>query len=186
MITASHLIAGCTSLALAGVVLAAVSNRAVDNGRSRITATFTQMNVPVDGSFTRFQGQVRYDAADPAASSAELSIDTASFDLGDEEYNGEVRKKEWFDSQAHPQATFTSSSIRALGPDHFEASGTLRLKGVARPVKAQVSVRTEGALRRFEGQLPVSRAAFSIGDAEWNEVLEDQVMVKFTIVTPAS
>lgn len=179
-------IATATLAVVAATALAAGSSTAVDAGKSRITATFTQMNVPVDGSFTRFQGSVSYDAANPAASSAELSIDTASFDLGDEEYNSEVRKKEWFDSKAHPNATFKSSSIRALGPDRFEAAGTLTLKGLAKPVKAQVSVRTEGARRHFEGVVPISRAAFAIGDAEWNEVLEDQVIVKFNIIAPAA
>ncbi|MGQ0622377.1 MAG: YceI family protein [Panacagrimonas sp.] len=173
-----------TALAFATAVLAAGS-APIDAGRSRITATFTQMNVAVDGQFKTFKGSIAYDAANPAASSAELSIDTASFDLGDEEYNAEVRKKEWFDSQAHPAATFKSSSIQALGPDRFEAQGTLSLKGVAKMVKAQVSVKTDGATRRFEGELPISRTAFAIGDAEWNEVLEDRVIVKFVIVAPA-
>lgn len=173
-----------TALTLATALLAAGSVP-IDAGKSRITASFTQMNVTVEGQFKAFKGSVAFDVANPAASSAELSIDTASFDLGDEEYNAEVRKKEWFDSKAHPAATFKSSSIRALGPDRFEAQGTLILKGVSRSVKAQVSVKTEGTNRRFEGELPISRAAFAIGDAEWNEVLEDQVIVKFVIAVPA-
>lgn len=159
---------------------------AVDAGRSSITATFTQMNVPVDGSFRRFSGSVVYDPAQPAAAAAQLSVDTASFDLGDEEYNAEVRKKEWFDSKTHPVATFKSTSIRALGPDRFEASGLLTLKGKTLGVKTAVSVKTEGTLRRYTGELPISRAAFALGDKEWNDVLEDQVIVRFVIAAPAS
>jgi polyisoprenoid-binding protein YceI len=87
-----------------GTAAWATASAPVDVGQSRITATFTQMNVPVDGRFTRFSGGVNYDAANVAGSSAELSIETASFDIGDEEYNAEVRKKEWFDSTAHPTA----------------------------------------------------------------------------------
>jgi polyisoprenoid-binding protein YceI len=169
-----------------GTAAFAAASVPVDAGKSRITATFTQMNVAVDGRFARFAGKVSYDPGNVAASSAELSIDTASFDIGDEEYNAEVRKKEWFDSAAHPKATFSSTAIRPLGPERFEATGTLSLKGRTQTVKAPVSVKTEGATRRFEGELPVSRAAFGIGDPEWNEVLEDKVLVRFVVVVPGS
>lgn len=174
-------------LALATVTGALASGAsAVDAGKSSITATFTQMNVPVDGAFKRFSGRIVYDPTQVAAASAQLSVDTASFDLGDEEYNAEVRKPEWFDAKAHPAATFKSASIRALGTDRFEASGVLTLKGKSQNVKSTVTVKSEGALRRYSGELPISRAAFALGDAEWNEVLEDRVIVKFVIVTPAS
>lgn len=174
------------ALLAAGTAVLAAASSPVDAKKSRLTATFTQMNVPVDGQFQRFTGTVTYDAANVASSSAELSIDTASFDIGDEEYNAEVRKKEWLDSKSHPTATFKSTAIRPLGADRFEATGTLTLKGKAQTVKAPVGVKTDGASRRFEGELPISRAAFGIGDAEWNEVLEDKVVVKFVVVVPAS
>lgn len=177
----------CPAALLAlGTAAFAAASAPVDAGKSRITATFTQMNVPVEGRFERFTGTVDYDAADVAASSAHLAIDTASFDIGDDDYNAEVRKPEWFDSKAHPTATFKSSAIRPLGADRFEASGTLSLKGRTQSVKAPVTVKTEGGTRRFEGELPVSRAAFGLGDAEWNEVLEDKVLVRFVVVVPAS
>jgi polyisoprenoid-binding protein YceI len=167
-------------------LIAAAAAAPIDARQSRITATFTQMNVAVDGSFTRFKGSVAYDAARPEQSSAELAIDTASFDIGDEEYNAEVRKPEWFDAKAHPTATFKSSAVRSLGAGRFEVTGTLSLKGRTQTVKAAVGVKDEGKLRRFEGELPLSRKAFALGDAGWDEVLEDKVVVKFVIVVPAS
>ena len=172
-------------LMLAAAVVSASSPAPVDPAKSSITATFTQMNVPVDGSFKTFTGSISYDAAKPENSSAELSVDTASFDLGDEDYNAEVRKKEWFDSKAHPKATFKSTAIRALGPNKFEATGTLTLKGKTQTVKTPISVKTAAKLNTFSGELPISRTAFAMGDPEWNEVLEDKVIVKFVFVAAA-
>lgn len=174
-----------TLLALSAVLFAAASTP-IDTGKSKLVAAFTQMNVAVEGEFRTFSGNVVYDAANPAASSATLTVDTASFDIGDAEYNAEVRKAEWFDAKKFPTATFKSSSVRALGPDRFEATGTLALKGRTTTVKAPVSVKTEGAVRTFRGELPISRKAYALGDAGWDEVLEDTVVVKFTIVAPAS
>lgn len=176
---------GLSVLALSTALFAAAS-APVDTGKSKLVASFTQMNVAVEGEFRSFTGSIVYDAANPTASSATLDVNTASFDIGDEEYNAEVRKAEWFDSKTHPVATFKSTTIRALGPDRFEAAGTLALKGKTTYVKAPVTVKTEGSTRRFSGELPISRKAYALGDVGWDEVLEDKVMVRFTIVVPAS
>jgi polyisoprenoid-binding protein YceI len=172
-------------LAVSTVLFAAATANPIDVGKSKLTVAFTQMGVSVDGTFKTYKGTVAYDPANAAASSAELSIDTASFDIGDDDYNAEVRKKEWFDTATYPAATFKSTAIKPLGADRFEATGTLSLKGRTQTVKVPVSVKTEGTARRFEGELPISRTAFGMGDPQWNEVLEDKVVVKFVIVAPA-
>ncbi|WP_420467542.1 YceI family protein [Panacagrimonas sp.] len=158
----------------------------VDAGKSKIVATFTQMGVDVDADFLEFSGELRYDPAAPKKGSAKLQIDTASFDIGDPDYNSEVRKAEWLDSKNHPQATFESTAIEPLGSNRFKATGTLSLKGKTQTVTSEIAVKTQGALRHFSGSLPISRKTFAIGDAEWDEVLDDQVTVKFDIVAPAS
>ncbi len=173
------------ALAIATAVWATASVP-VDAGKSHIRATFTQMGVDVDADFRAFSGQVGYDPAAPEQGAARLQIRTASFDIGDEEYNAEVRKAEWLDSDAHPVAVFESTAIQPLGEDRFKATGTLTLKGRTATVSSEITVRTQAGQRHFSGSLPISRKAFSIGDAEWDEVLEDQVTVRFNIVVPAS
>jgi polyisoprenoid-binding protein YceI len=162
----------------------AADSRAIDAAKSSLVATFTQMNVPVEGQFKAFSGTVSYDPANAAAASAKIEIDTASFDLGDDDYNAEVRKAEWFDSKTHPKASFVSTSVKSLGTNRFEASGTFSLKGKTQTLTVPVSVVSESGLRRYEGQLNLSRAAFGIGGADWKDVLDDKVVVRFRIVTP--
>lgn len=156
----------------------------IDTGKSQVTATFRQMNVPVDGEFTRVAGRVQFDPAQPAAAQASIEIETAGFDLGMDDYNAEVRKKEWFDSKAHPKASFVSTAFKPLGGDRYQASGRLSIKGQTRELSLPVTVKREATATIFEGSLPVSRKAFGIGDAGWDEVVEDQVTVKFRIVQP--
>ncbi|KAK0358306.1 hypothetical protein LTR94_035949, partial [Friedmanniomyces endolithicus] len=69
------------------------------------------MNVPVEAPFRSFSASIDYDAAKPAASKANVEINTASFDIGDPMYNKEVAKKEWFNSAQFPKASFVSTSI---------------------------------------------------------------------------
>lgn len=156
----------------------------IDAGKSRVTAVFKQMNVPVEGRFTKASGSIAFEPAKPDAAVARLQIDTASFDLGMDDYNAEVRKKEWFDSKAFPQATFVSTSFKALSADRYQATGQLTIKGKSLEVSLPVTVKREGSITVFSGQLPVSRKAFNIGDAGWNEVVDDSVTVGFRIAQP--
>lgn len=164
--------------------LLASASLGIDAGKSKVSTTFRQMNVPVEGVFTKASGSIQFDPAKPQAASAKIQIDTASFDLGMDDYNAEVRKKEWFDSAAFPQASFVSTSFKAIGADRYQASGKLSLKGRSIEVTLPVTVKRGAAATVFSGTLPLSRKAFDIGDAEWNAVVDDSVNVTFSIVQP--
>jgi polyisoprenoid-binding protein YceI len=163
---------------------AAAADAPVNAAKSTVSATFTQMKVAVDAPFKRFSGTVDFDPAKPAAAKAHLEIDTASFDLGDEDYNSEVRKPAWFDSAKYPKATFDASGLKPLGPGKFEATGTLSLKGKTQALTVPVAVKSEGGADVFDGTVTISRAYFGIGDDEWKDTVADPVSVKFHIVVP--
>lgn len=152
-----------------------------------LSAEFRQMNVPVTGSFKRFSIEtLTFDPATVAAARAVVSVDMTGFDIGDEDYNAEVRKAEWFDSAQFPQARFESSAVRALGGDRYEATGTLTIKGRSAPITVTFALADEGGARVYSGEATLSRAAYGIGDAEWNDVLDDAVIVKFRLREPRS
>jgi len=163
---------------------AAAADAPLNAGKSTVSATFTQMKVAVDAPFRRFSGTVDFDAAKPAQAKAHLEIDTASFDLGDEEYNSEVRKPAWFDSAKYPRAVFDANGLKPLGGGRFEASGTLSLKGKTQALTVPVTVRSEGGADVFDGSVTLSRAYFNIGDEEWKDTVADPVSVKFRLVVP--
>lgn len=174
----------CAFAALLLTSVAVPAALGIDAGKSKVTATFKQMNVPVEGTFTKASGSIQFDAAKPEAASASIQIDTAGFDLGMDDYNAEVRKKEWFDSKAYPQATFVSTGFKTLGAERYQASGKLSIKGKSIDISVPVTVKREAAATVFTGALPVSRKIFGIGDAGWNEVVDDTVTVNFRIVQP--
>lgn len=181
MIKSMAMTAGIPALVLA-LVAGAAATPGIDASKSTLIVTFTQEKVPVEAPFKRFSGRIDYDPAMPNASKAALEVTTSSFDLGSEDYNSEVRKKDWLDSGTYPTASFISTSIRPGAPGHFDATGVLTLKGKTQTLTIPVSVSKLGAAMSFDGQLQISRAYFGIGDAEWNDVLEDKVGIKFHIV----
>lgn len=162
------------------------AERAIDPSRSTLSAVFTQMGVPVEAPFKRFSGRVDHDPAKPADAKATLDIDTASFDIGDDDYNAEVRKPEWFDSARFPKATFTAIGLKPAADGSFEAIGTLVLKGRKADLKAPVTVKTEAGGSRYSGVVTMSRKAFGIGDPAWDGTVEDPVKIKFQLFVPAA
>lgn len=151
---------------------------------SELKATFKQFNVPVTGEFKEFSGEVQYDPSKPEATSASLSVTTASYDLGDDAYNAEVAGKDWFDAKNHPKASFTLLSVSPKG-DAFEAKGELSLRGVKKAVSFPAQVTTENGRHMFRGKATIKRLDFGIGQGEWADtsLVEDPVVIEFKLVT---
>ena len=171
---------GVLLLGLAGTALAQV-----DTGKSTISAVSKQMNVPVDGKFKKFTASVDFDPAKPAAGKAQFSVDVASYDLGDESFNKEVRGKDWFDAATFPNATFVSTAIAPAGAGAYSVSGKLTIKGKTSDVVVPVTFKQDGANQVFDGVLPIKRLQFNIGQGEWKDtsVVADDVQLKFHIVS---
>jgi len=168
-------------LMIVPVVVAAASGD-IDPSKSTLVATFKQEGVAVDTPFKKFTGHIVYDSKNVAASSALIEVETASFDMGSEEYNAEVRKKSWFDSATYPKAVFKSTSIKSDAPNKFTATGALTIKGKAVNLSVPVGVQTVAGGTVFDGSIVISRTAFGVGDPMWNDVVEDKVNIRFHLV----
>ena len=174
------------SLLLASLLASAVAIAAplkTDPAKSSVTATFKQMGVPVEAKFKQFAAQIDYDAAKPAASKASVEIQTASLDLGDPDYNKEAAKKEWFNTAQFPKASFVSTAIAPAGAGKLNVSGKLTIKGRSAKVSFPLGVKAEGGKQVFEGQLPIKRLTYNIGEGEWKDtsMVADDVVIKFRV-----
>ena len=163
--------------------LVAAAPLKTDSAKSIVSATFRQMNVPVDARFMKFIATIDFDGAKPDAAKASIELDIPSFDLGDPDYNREVLKKEWFNSAQFPKAQFVSSKIKAAAPGKLDVSGKLTIKGKTMEVNFPLSVKKEGIVHVFEGSLPIRRLYFNIGDGDWKDtsIVADEVVIKFKV-----
>jgi polyisoprenoid-binding protein YceI len=171
-------------VSLLAVALAAVAAPLkTDAAKSSVSATFKQMNVPVEAKFKKFNANIDYDAAKPDAAKATVEIDTASIDLGEAEMNKEVAKKEWFNAAQFPKATFVSSAIKPAGAGKFNLAGKLTIKGKTTDVAFPLTVKTEAGKQVFEGAVPIKRLSYNIGEGEWKDTstVADDVVIKFRV-----
>ncbi|WP_111495672.1 MULTISPECIES: YceI family protein [Marinobacter] len=88
------------------------------------------------GRFNDFDGQFTYDSANPANSSVEVTIDTASVDSNHAERDKHLRSDDFLSVDDFPQATFKSKRIVMDDDDKGEADivGDLTLRGVTREI----------------------------------------------------
>lgn len=151
--------------------------------QSSIDFTIRQMGVPVQGHFRQFGAQVAFDPARVQDSRIVLTIDIASATMGSRETDAELPKAEWFHTARFPQATFRSSTVKALDKNRLEVAGTLSIKGVARDVVVPVTLAQSGAVTTATGTLALARLAYQIGTNEWADtsMVADEVQVRFKL-----
>ena len=173
-------------LTLAAGLLVAVSAQAQQQlvpAQSSIEFAAKQMGVPMQGHFRKFDAQLSFDPAKPESSRIRFSVDTGSATMGARETDAELPKPVWFNVAQFPQATFESSTIKALGGGKFDVAGKLTIKGTSVNVSVPVVLTQSGTTTTATGVLPIKRLAFKIGDGEWADtsMVADEVQVRFKL-----
>src|SRR3954464_6179643 len=155
------------STLLAASLAAAAAPQKIIAAQSSIKFVSRQMNVPVEGEFKRFDATVDFDPKKPEATKAEFEVDLGSIDLGSVEGDTEVKKKAWLDVPGFPKARCVATSVKPLGGNKYEASGALSIKGATQNVVAPFTLAESGGLRIVEGQFPMKRLQYKIGEGSW-------------------
>jgi len=162
---------------------AALAQQKLVPAQSEISFVSKQMGVPVEGRFKKFDAQIAFDPAKPQTGKIAFTVDIASATLGAPEPDSELPKAEWFNTAKFPQATFQSSTIKALGGGKFEVAGKLAIKGASQDAVIPVTLTANGATTVAAGSFTLKRLAYKIGEKEWADtsMVADDVQVKFKL-----
>ncbi len=149
------------------------------------------MVTTVRGAFTSFTGRAHLDAAKPAASSVDLTIDTASIDTGNADRDAHLRSADFLDVETHPEISFVSTGVEQVDDEVYRVAGDLTIKGATRSVAVDFALTGSamdpfGNLRvGFEGALVIKRSDWEL---TWNAVLEtggvlvsDKIQIEFDV-----
>lgn len=151
-------------------------NYAIDPTHSRIGFSARHaMVTKVRGAFNEFSGSGHFDAANPANSSLELSLVTASIDTGNADRDGHLQSADFFDVEKFPAITFRSTSVSQSGDNTYSVTGDLTIRDKSNPVTFELEY--TGAAKDpfgnerigFEGATTVNRKDW---DLTWNSPLD--------------
>ncbi|MGE0596521.1 MAG: cytochrome b/b6 domain-containing protein [Hyphomonadaceae bacterium] len=144
----------------------------VDQSASAIRFSGEHAGQRFEGVFSRWRAEIRFDPGNLDASSALVTIETASAADGIPIHDSSLPQPEWFDSANHPHAVFRTTRIRARGDGAYEARGVLTLKGERIDIDLPFTLRIEGGRAIMGGSAEIDRREANLGmasdpDAEW-------------------
>jgi polyisoprenoid-binding protein YceI len=163
----------------------------IDPTHTRIGfSTRHAMVTTVRGQFKEFAGTAHVDAANPSASTVDLTIQTASIDTGVADRDGHLRSADFFNADENKEIRFVSTKVERDGDD-WVVTGDLTLNGVTKPVT--VTFEFTGSARDpfgnlrigFEGGTTINRKDWGL---TWNAALEtggvlvsDKIKLEFDV-----
>jgi polyisoprenoid-binding protein YceI len=151
----------------------------IDPGHSLVGFNIRHFFTRVSGRFKDFSGTIQFDDKNLAASSVEVTIQTASINTENEHRDGDLRGAGFFNADSFPTITFKSSKVTP-GPDKsFLIYGDLNMHGVTKPVTLEATLvgvgdvgmggRGARTVAGFEAKGTLDRKDFGI---LWNRTLD--------------
>jgi polyisoprenoid-binding protein YceI len=155
-------------LALAGAAHAAgPAAWTVDRAHSKLGFTGSYSGTKFDGAFGDWSANIVFDPKALAQSKAVVSINLASAKTGDDDRDQSLPGDDWFSTGKFPKASFTTTAIKSLGGDQYQASGVISLKGVSRPATLNFSLKINGAKAQMTGQASIDRTQWGVGGGQF-------------------
>jgi polyisoprenoid-binding protein YceI len=163
----------------------------IDPAHSRIGFVARHaMVTKVRGSFNEFAGSGYFDAENPSASKAQLTIQAASIDTRNADRDAHLRSNDFFAMESYPEIVFVATGVEAVDRV-YRLSGDLTIKGVTKPVTVDfeytgTAVDPYGNTRvGFEGSTTINRKDWGVN---WNTALEaggvlvgDKIVLEFEV-----
>jgi polyisoprenoid-binding protein YceI len=139
----------------------------------------------VKGEFDKVSGTVDFDAANPAGSKVEASVEVASISTRETDRDNHLKSPDFFDVAKYPQISFKSTGVAKDGAGAYRVMGDLTIRGVSKPVTLEVESFTDeikdpwGFMRRgatattkinrkdfgMEFNIPLDAGGFVVGDS---------------------
>lgn len=154
---------------------AAARTLTIDQSHSEITFQVRHLLSKVRGRFSAFGGTIVYDAANPAASSVNVSIQSTSIDTNEPQRDGHLKGADFFAADTYPTVTFASRTIASTGSNQYSVEGDLTIRDVTKRITVPVSFL--GTAKdpwgnekvAFEAEFTINRKDYGLN---WNAALE--------------
>ncbi len=145
----------------------------------RLAFTVSSGSDSYNGSFSDWDGAIRFDPDNPETADIRMTIRLTSASVGDATMDGMLQGADFFASAANPVATWRSTSVRRTGASSYSANGTLSLKGASKPQAVTFTLSGSGLNRKVEGSASIDRTAFGVGTGESAGGLASSVALSF-------
>ena len=158
------------------LALAAPASWSLDASHSQVGFAVKHLVISnVRGEFSKYEGKLVLDDAEPTKAHVEATIDVNSLDTRVADRDAHLKSPDFFDAAKYPSITFKSTRVEKAGKGRLRVTGDLTLHGVTKPVVLDVTTTPEvkgmyGETRRgFSATTKIDRKAFGL---TWNKLVE--------------
>ena len=130
------------------------------------------------GELKGLRGLIKWDAANPAASSINVSVDVSTINTGIDSRDNHLKKEEYFNVAKYPVISFVSESVSAENGS-LQATGNITIKGVSKRITIPFTVSASDNGYLFSGNFTVNRRDFGVGGGSM--VLGDEVKIALKV-----
>jgi polyisoprenoid-binding protein YceI len=165
-----HLLAFATALLISFTV---VDLKPVDADGS-VTFTIKNFGVNTKGEFKGLKGSIKWDTANPANSSFNVSVDVNTINTGIDMRDSDLKKETYFNAEKYPTINFVSSAVSA-----GNVTGNLTIKGVTKEINIPFAATPTSNGYLFQGKFSINRKDFGVGGGSF--VLSNHVDVELKV-----
>ena len=168
----------------------------MDHAHSVIDFTVTHFFTPVNGTFDKFDLNLKFDPNDLDHSQIDVSISVSSVNTRNERRDNHLKSPDFFDAEKYPAMSFKSSKI-VKAQDGFIAKGVLQIKDVKKEIELpfkllgikelpEVMSQRMGGVKEigsFHASYKINRTDYKVGIGNWAStvVVGDEVDIEISI-----
>ncbi len=160
----------------------------LDPSHSQVVFSYNHLGFSTTyGMFSGFEGEIMFDAEDPAASSVNVSMPVMSMFTGWEKREEHFMSDDFFGASEGDVVTFTSTGIEVTGDNAAKITGDLTMNGVTKSVvldttlnqKADAHPMNNKPWLGFDATTTLLRSDFGVD--KFAPYVSDEVEVKISI-----
>lgn len=159
----------------------------LDSSHSQVLFSYDHLGFSTTfGMFSGFEGEITFDAADPAASAVSVSMPVMSMFTGWEQREGHFMSGDFFGAEEGDMITFTSTAIDVTGEDTAMITGDLSMNDITKSVVLDAKLNKSGThpmankeWMGFDATTTLLRSDFGLG--AFAPAVSDEVEVRISL-----
>ena len=158
------------------------SELALTPANTKVTFTASKITASHEGGWNTVSGTLTW-TGDVANSSVALALDMTSLYADDDRLGAHLRTDEFFNVEAHPNATFTSTAIAlGEGEDMFTVTGDLQIKDQTHSVSFPAMIKVADGTVSASAEFSIDRQIWGISYPGMpDDLIRDEVVIKWSI-----
>lgn len=131
---------------------------------SKVHFVIKNFGIRTGGDFTGLKGAIRFDPANYAAASFDVTVASKTVDTDNDSRDDHLREAEFFDVEKYPLISIKSTKVTLSSKaGRFYLFANLTIKGVTKPIGFGFSATPQNGGYVFDGEFEINRRDFGVG-----------------------